>query len=1063
MSDVFISYSRKDIAFARLIREALQQSQIDTWIDWERIPIGERWWQEICEAIQNANVFMLIISQNSIGSKVCKEEIDQAMQNHKRIIPIVVDDLKPETIQEFAPALPQYNWIIFERDHIFRLEENPQAAAEKPDDRLIALPQLPQFEQALEKLNSAIHTDWEWVKTHTRLQVDALRWEHNQQNPSYLIRGVALETAEQQLFRATGKEPQPSELQVSYVTASRQEETQRQAEQLQLEQKSRRRQRLVLWAVGVGLLVALILGAVAWGQRNQYLNETYVRSTAEANAVSEANNRATAEANAIEETHMRATAQAVAEEQRQEAIQQRNFMLGRQLAMQSLDVEQHQPDLAALLSVVSVQLGGGAVAENALLRNITSYPRMIQVLQNPRNGTYPYQLQFSPDGRWLAANGPDGQTSIWLWTVDSSAALIFVPVKQPLYSGNHVSSIFFSADSQQLVVVTWEEVLLYNLGTFEVQTRVTDEWFNGVNGSFSRFAPDGKELVAENKGTLYFWNPKTDHMRTLIFDGLEDAFIYIDPTFTVAAVGLDEIKIAFYDVNTGKPLENADTISNGYSQQLEFSPDGKTLLVTNSAGEVSLWDVATQTMFYERLIVPGSLVESHSALFAPYGSIVAVGNELGKIELVDPSWTMYQDDKYILWENASLPVDLEFLREGLILTGPPSDITALAFSPDGRFLVSATSEGSIFAYEIQPRPYAFSEQSFSVEALQETHSTAAFLEGEQPLVAIGGCVTTGDPFCLEGGFQIWDLTAQIPLRAVQVAHAQEVDQMAFTPDGQTLATCGADQVILLWDVATGKQQPGALRDYILDCEDMRFSLDGKTLAVTYKQEFATIGIVLLDLVTGAASEVPFKGIRSFAFTQNSHELVALAYGLDEANKAWSLFTLNLADGQMAGEPLQVEPSNNIALDTSANFLVVWSQDTIYAYDWNEGIQVGAPVYFQEDLVDVEIKPGSHVIGVTVFHPNKAFTLMDMDSAQIIGSTFKPSAGVNTAYWFVDEELFFRADGGRLLLIEPRRLTVYNTDTRAWQQIGCRIAGRDFTQAEWQVYLSELPYEEVCQE
>lgn len=42
VSDVFISYSRKDIAFARLIRETLQQSQIDTWIVWERIPIGER-------------------------------------------------------------------------------------------------------------------------------------------------------------------------------------------------------------------------------------------------------------------------------------------------------------------------------------------------------------------------------------------------------------------------------------------------------------------------------------------------------------------------------------------------------------------------------------------------------------------------------------------------------------------------------------------------------------------------------------------------------------------------------------------------------------------------------------------------------------------------------------------------------------------------------------------------------------------------------------------------------------------------------------------------------------
>jgi len=126
MSDVFISYSRKDIAFARLLRESLQQSQVDTWIDWERIPVGEKWWTEICEAIENANVFMFIISRNSIGSSVCKDEIKQALKNNKRIIPIIVDELKPDVIKEFAPELPQFNWIIFARDHIFHIEENPE-------------------------------------------------------------------------------------------------------------------------------------------------------------------------------------------------------------------------------------------------------------------------------------------------------------------------------------------------------------------------------------------------------------------------------------------------------------------------------------------------------------------------------------------------------------------------------------------------------------------------------------------------------------------------------------------------------------------------------------------------------------------------------------------------------------------------------------------------------------------------------------------------------------------------------------------------------------------------
>ncbi len=99
--------------------------------------------------------------------------------------------------------------------------------------------------------------------------MNALLWESNGRDPGYLVRGAALEESEQQLLRASGKEPKPTGLQVEYVTASRKEETLRQQEKLKLEQKARARQRLVLWAVGIGLGVALVLGGLAWNQRNQ--------------------------------------------------------------------------------------------------------------------------------------------------------------------------------------------------------------------------------------------------------------------------------------------------------------------------------------------------------------------------------------------------------------------------------------------------------------------------------------------------------------------------------------------------------------------------------------------------------------------------------------------------------------------------------------------------------------------------------------------------------------------------------------------------------------------------
>ncbi|MBN2148848.1 MAG: TIR domain-containing protein, partial [Anaerolineales bacterium] len=628
MSDVFISYSRKDIAFARLIREALQQSQIDTWIDWERIPVGERWWQEICQAIQNANIFMFIISQNSIGSKVCKEEIDQALQNHKRIIPIVVDDLKPEAIQEFAPDLPQYNWIIFERDHIFRLEENPQAAGDKPEDRLVALPQRPQFEQALEKLSVAIHTDWDWVKYHTRLQVDALRWEHNQQNPGYLIRGAALEEAEQQLFRAAGREPQPSELQVSYVTASRQEETQRQAEQLQLEQKSRRRQQMVLWTVGIGLLVALILGAVAWGQRNQYLNETYVRSTAEANAVNEANSRATAqadaineansrataEANAISEAQARATAQVRAEvastqavQERDEAERQSALAISSGLAAQTRNYLNTQYDLSLLLAAEALNVADTYAARDSLLTALQQQPRLSAFLRT--DGVFT-DLSFSPDGNTLAGAYCSEQDSnsnciayevqLWNITTRQPAGAPVSGVKGPLN---------YMADGKSLIVRRMDG----QFALLDIQTRqVTDLPFANAG-----YAP---HLALSPDGTL------------LAMAGCRSM------SLTRGLCGGAYLQV--WNLTDDQLLFETDEANAYYANSLAFSPNGKMLVFSGCdeivpdeyngqncvKGNLSAWDVGSGEVSTYKIDEDTAVL---NVAFNPDGSVLAAGNNKG--------------------------------------------------------------------------------------------------------------------------------------------------------------------------------------------------------------------------------------------------------------------------------------------------------------------------------------------------------------------------------------------------------------------------------------------------
>jgi hypothetical protein len=51
MANIFISYSRKDIEFAKRLTGELQKNDLDFWIDWEGIPPTVDWWKEIEKGI----------------------------------------------------------------------------------------------------------------------------------------------------------------------------------------------------------------------------------------------------------------------------------------------------------------------------------------------------------------------------------------------------------------------------------------------------------------------------------------------------------------------------------------------------------------------------------------------------------------------------------------------------------------------------------------------------------------------------------------------------------------------------------------------------------------------------------------------------------------------------------------------------------------------------------------------------------------------------------------------------------------------------------------------------
>ena len=81
MAKVFVSYSRKDIEFAKRLTIELQKSDLDFWIDWEGIPPTVDWWSEIEKGIEEADVFLFfdqsrLICVQSVrtGNRYCRQK-----------------------------------------------------------------------------------------------------------------------------------------------------------------------------------------------------------------------------------------------------------------------------------------------------------------------------------------------------------------------------------------------------------------------------------------------------------------------------------------------------------------------------------------------------------------------------------------------------------------------------------------------------------------------------------------------------------------------------------------------------------------------------------------------------------------------------------------------------------------------------------------------------------------------------------------------------------------------------------------------------------------------------
>src|ERR1700759_4499176 len=107
---IFISYSRRDMAFADRLADAISQRGVEVRIDRRDLPKLEDWRRELTDFIRKSATTVLIVSPNSLAAPGVAWEVEQVTIHGKRLAPIVIADIADLSV---PPEIARINYADF--------------------------------------------------------------------------------------------------------------------------------------------------------------------------------------------------------------------------------------------------------------------------------------------------------------------------------------------------------------------------------------------------------------------------------------------------------------------------------------------------------------------------------------------------------------------------------------------------------------------------------------------------------------------------------------------------------------------------------------------------------------------------------------------------------------------------------------------------------------------------------------------------------------------------------------------------------------------------------------
>ncbi|MFF2351056.1 WD40 repeat domain-containing protein [Kitasatospora sp. NPDC058115] len=488
----------------------------------------------------------------------------------------------------------------------------------------------------------------------------------------------------------------------------------------------------------------------------------------------------------------------------------------------------HQRDLAAVRqqSALASQVAGRAdqvratdsslaarmdVAAYRLVPTGDRHTRLVEDANQPLSTVLSdfsgsvHTVAFSPDGRTLATVATAEPTTRTLRLWDMADRAHPVPLGEPVRVLSSTGTVAFSPDGRTLAtagVSTNNSVQLWDVTDRTRPRRLGAPLPDTPMGPL-RFSPDGRILAT---GSKHVEDEQLWDVTDPAHPGRQGPPLPHTTAVNTVAFSPDGRTLATSSVEDGVRLWNladparATPLGRIWDSvgSLTFGPDGRTLAVTDR-GSVQLLDVADPAHV---VAVGGALTGSARArgpaVFSPDGRLLAAA---------------FADHTVRLWNTANpgLPTSL-----APPMAGHTDTVSSMAFGPDGRTLATSSADHTVRLWHLPA-------------AVLSDHTD---LVTEMRLGAGGRLLVTAS---VDRTVRLWntaDPARPLPLGRVE-GFTDPVGSVALSPDGRTLVTAiFSENRVVLWNVAdpTRPAAVGQIARFPTGVTVVEFSPDGRTLA-----------------------------------------------------------------------------------------------------------------------------------------------------------------------------------------------------------------------------------------